>query len=446
VDQAALSRLYAEHVLDLQRGYERVLGECSLDAVAIHSGSPKKRTEFDDQYWPLRPTPHFQHWVCLAEADCAIVVRPGRKPLLVWPKVTSFWERPPAPPTDDFLACFEVVRPDSAEKVVEHVPPGAAFVGEDRSRAAEWKIAEDRLAPAELVGRLDQLRVKKTAYEVACLQEANAIASRGHDALRKAFVEGGRSELELHLLFLATTAQDDAEAPYKNIIAMGPNAAILHHVSYVKKPSGASAESLLVDAGATFRGYCSDVTRTWVRGTGATASAFTGLVQEVEAMQQRLCAAVKLDEPYEQLHEDTHRQVGEILRSVGVIKLPAGEAVPKNITRAFFPHGLGHSLGLQCHDVGCALVKPKPDNPFLRNTSIIAQGQVFTIEPGIYFVDKLLEELRQGEHASAIDWKLVDALSAFGGVRIEDDVVVTGGPAVIRNLTREVLPTGGGSA
>jgi Xaa-Pro dipeptidase len=129
-----------------------------------------------------------------------------------------------------------------------------------------------------------------------------------------------------------------------------------------------------------------------------------------------------------------------------VIKLPAGEAVPKNITRAFFPHGLGHSLGLQCHDVGCALVKPKPDNPFLRNTSIIAQGQVFTIEPGIYFVDKLLEELRQGEHASAIDWKLVDALSAFGGVRIEDDVVVTGGPAVIRNLTREVLPTGGGSA
>jgi Xaa-Pro dipeptidase len=92
------------------------------------------------------------------------------------------------------------------------------------------------------------------------------------------------------------------------------------------------------------------------------------------------------------------------------------------------------------------LVKPKADNPFLRNTSIITPGQVFTIEPGIYFVDRLLDELRQGEHSSSLDWKLVDALAAFGGVRIEDDVVVTGGASAIRNLTREVLPIGGGLA
>lgn len=446
MQQLDLSSLYAEHVSDLQKRYEKVLAECSLDAVVIHSGSLKKRSDYDDQYWPLRPTPHFQHWVHLAEPDCAIVVRAGRKPLLVWPMVTSFWERPPAPASDDFMKCFDVVRPANADAVAEHLPVGAAFVVEDRARAASWKIGEDKRDMPELMGRLDQLRVKKSAYEVACLDEANRIGAKGHDALRKAFVEGGRSELEMHLLFLAATQQDDAEAPYKNIVAVGRNAATLHHVSYVKQPSGASAESLLVDAGATFRGYCSDITRTWVRGTGATASVFEGLVASVEKMQQRLCAAVKLYAPYEHLHEDTHRQVAVILRELGVLKASAEEAVDKKVTRAFFPHGLGHSLGLQCHDVGCALVKPKPDNPFLRNTSIISAGQVFTIEPGVYFIDGLLAELRASEHASKIDWNTVEALAAFGGVRIEDDIVVTGGDRAIRNLTREVLPVGGGKA
>jgi Xaa-Pro dipeptidase len=98
-------------------------------------------------------------------------------------------------------------------------------------------------------------------------------------------------------------------------------------------------------------------------------------------------------------------------------------------------------LGLQCHDVGCALRPPRADNPFLRNTSQVAEGQVFTIEPGLYFIEALLAPLRG---SAEIDWKLVDALAALGGVRIEDDLVVraTG----IRNLTREVLPQGGGAA
>jgi Xaa-Pro dipeptidase len=82
-------------------------------------------------------------------------------------------------------------------------------------------------------------------------------------------------------------------------------------------------------------------------------------------------------------------------------------------------------------------VKPRADNPFLRNTSIIATDQVFTIEPGIYFIDSLLEKLRSEEVAKYIDWKLVAALSPLGGVRIEDDVLVRDGG--VRNFTREVV-------
>ena len=113
------------------------------------------------------------------------------------------------------------------------------------------------------------------------------------------------------------------------------------------------------------------------------------------------------------------------------------------ITRALYPHGLGHSLGLQCHDVGCALVKPKQRNPYLRNTSTITEGQVFTIEPGIYFIDALLAELRAKPEARLVDWTAVEALAPLGGVRIEDDVVVEA--AGVRNLTREHLPVGGGT-
>jgi Xaa-Pro dipeptidase len=180
------------------------------------------------------------------------------------------------------------------------------------------------------------------------------------------------------------------------------------------------------------------VTRTWVKGTGATASAFGALVAGVEELQQKLCTAVAVGTPYERLHDESHRLVAGVLRDVGVASLSEDELVTRGITRAFFPHGLGHSLGLQCHDVGCALLKPRADNPFLRNTSIIDVGQVFTIEPGVYFIEPLLAPVRAKESAG-IDWKLVKELSALGGVRIEDDLVVVRAEEKARNLTREAM-------
>ena len=112
---------------------------------------------------------------------------------------------------------------------------------------------------------------------------------------------------------------------------------------------------------------------------------------------------------------------------------------PLGITRAFFPHGLGHSLGLQVHDVGCKTVPPAARNPFLRNTSTVGEHQCLTIEPGIYFVDTLLDALREGPHSGLLHWKVVDALLPFGGVRVEDDLVITADSS--RNLTRDNWPS-----
>ena len=426
------SSLHRAHVEQLSRRSAEVLGRTGFSALVVHSGTPLKRTGADDQFWPLRPTPLFQHWLPLAEPGCLLVVTPGRTPLLYRPPVQSFWEAPAQPESDHFWGSFEAV------SAVPPLPAGrVAFVGDDAGAAAALRIAD--VNPPELIGALDELRVRKTAYEVECLAEANRRGARGHEELRRLFRDADRSELELHLSFLGSTRQDDAETPYKNIVALGSHAATLHHVSYEKRARPAG--SLLVDAGACFAGYCSDITRTWVKGGGSAGAAFAQLVLAMEAMQQRLCARVRVGLPYEELHDESHRQVAEVLREARISRLSAEELVSRGVTRAFYPHGLGHSLGLQCHDVGCALRPPRADNPFLRNTREIAVDQVFTIEPGLYFIEALLAPLRSSPD---IDWKLVDALAQFGGIRIEDDVVVR--KDGIRNLTREVLPQGGGAA
>src|SRR5438105_3727993 len=223
-----LRYLHREHVGELSRDIAAALEKTGFSALAVHSGAPLKRTDADDQYWPLRPTPHFQHWLPLAEPGCLLLVVPGRKPVLFRPPVQSYWEAPPPPQGDHFWASFEVV------ETVPPLPPGrVAFVGDEAGAAAELKIAD--VNPPAVVRALDRLRAHKTAYEVECLAEANRRAALGHEELRRLFQGADRSELELHLAFLGSTRQDDAEAPYKNIVALGKHAATLHHVSYAKR-------------------------------------------------------------------------------------------------------------------------------------------------------------------------------------------------------------------
>ena len=178
------------------------------------------------------------------------MIAPGRKPSLHRSLEYSFWEAPAAPESDHFWGSFEIASGKPS------LPPGrVAFVGDDLRAAEELGLLAN---PPQLVQALDQLRVTKTPYEVECLAEANRRAAVGHEQLRKLFHGGDRAELELHLAFLGATRQDDAETPYKNIVALGKHAATLHHIAYEKRAQPAG--SLLVDAGASFAGYGSDIT------------------------------------------------------------------------------------------------------------------------------------------------------------------------------------------
>ena len=100
--------LYLAHVAALQRKYEPLFEIHHLDAIVLHSGVAQPRTRFDDQFWPLRPLPQLQHWLPLAAADSALVVRPGKRPHLLIKQEDNFWERPPAVPFADFEPLFEI--------------------------------------------------------------------------------------------------------------------------------------------------------------------------------------------------------------------------------------------------------------------------------------------------------------------------------------------------
>lgn len=288
---AAIDALQTDHLRALTAAYGRLAERHGLAAIVVHGGRPKSRSRFDDQAFALRSTPHFQHWLALAEPDCALIVTPGRTPTLVWPSGLDFWERPRPPLTTAFERSLRVERPASyaagKDTLRALAPVGTiAFIGEDPEAAADWGLDAAACNPEALLRELDALRVTKSPYERACLVEANRVASLGHEAVRRAFTSGDASELELHLEFLRATSQDDPETPYKNIVAKGQNGAILHHIAYLRE--GRGEESLLLDAGATFQGYCSDITRTWVRGASAAATTFLGLVLGVEALQREI--------------------------------------------------------------------------------------------------------------------------------------------------------------
>jgi Xaa-Pro dipeptidase len=271
---------------------------------------------------------------------------------------------------------------------------------------------------------------------VALLDLACRKAADGHRQAKQAF-EHGASEREIHRAYLQGSDQMEAESPFSSIVALDEKAAILHYQGK-RGEEAAPGRVLLLDAGAGFDGYAADVTRTWVR-PGAD-STFRALVEGLDSLERDLVAMVAPGRPYPEIHLEAHRRVAQLLVAVGVLRTSAEEAVARRLTRAFFPHGVGHQLGIQVHDVGGRQASPEggevppPDEHVLRNTRTLEAGHVVTIEPGVYFIPMLLDPLRQGEAAHLVDWSLVDLLAPYGGARIEDDVLAT--EAGARDLTR----------
>lgn len=423
--------LYRDHVKTLVERTSSALNAAGYEQVVLHAGELMLSSRFDDMAYPFRASPAYAHWVPWAWPGSALLFSAGEAPTLLARRRTDFWERLEAPHQALVESAVTVKAVDDLEEASAfRKRKRTAFIGENSTSAEPLGFAASDVNPEVVLAELHETRVHKTAYEVAALSEANHRAVKGHRAIEHAFREGGRSELGLNLAYLSAIEQGEAETPYTNIVALGDAAAVLHHHVYGHRPN---AGSLLVDAGASVRGYGSDITRTYAAETGP----FSDLVEGMDALQRGLMAQIEVGKPYERLHDETHEALAVLLIEQGLVACSSEAAVQQGLTRLFFPHGLGHSLGVQVHDVGCRKMPPRSDNAFLRNTRPIEVDQVFTIEPGLYFIDALLGPLRGTERGKDLRWDRIDALRPFGGIRIEDDVYV--GESGVRNLTREAF-------
>lgn len=432
-----MTKTYSHHLHQLQAQAEQALARCGFDALVIASGI-EKYAFLDDRPYLFAPNPHFKHWLPLVNHPHSwLLIRPGHKPRVVYYQPDDFWHVPPSDPAGEWTDLVELVVIGQPEEARAHlqVPGRLAIIGE--ADAALDGVTPNN--PADLLNILHYQRANKTGYELEQMRAASRRAVPAHLAAKAAFLAGA-SELDIHRAYLAACGHTDRDLPYTNIVALNEHGAVLHY-QYQEAQAPAESRALLIDAGAQVNGYASDITRTWSAGDAT----FDALLSRMEAAQLALVDEVRAGVDYRSIHLSTHAKVAGILQELGVVKLSVEAQLAQGVTSTFFPHGIGHLIGLQVHDVGgfmaddSGVLSPKPEgHPYLRLTRTLTPGMVVTIEPGLYFIPTLLNKLKATPAAAAVDWSLVAHLSRFGGVRIEDDVVCRADGAP-ENLTRDAF-------
>lgn len=427
---------YREHLEVLQQRAATALERGGFDHLVVPSGTLHYQV-FDDRDYPYAVNPQFKAWAPLTTTPgCWLSFTPGEKPKLVYLQPFDFWHAMPETPAGYWAGHFDVVVIREPEQAREHLPRDparCAILGEPQSAMGDYVPNN----PEPVLQYLDYHRAFKTPYEIAMMRLATQRGVRAHRAAERAF-RAGASEFGIHLAYCQAAGQDSTELPYGSIVALNEHCAVQHYTERDRVPPR-QLRSFLIDAGASHGGYACDITRTYAADTHGE---FQALIDAVDRVQQDLNARFTAGTDYRQLHLDAHLALAGVLAEAGVLRASPEAALETGVSAAFFPHGLGHGIGLQVHDVGgfsssdAGGTIDKPDgHPFLRFTRTLAPGMVMTNEPGVYFIDLLLDKVRQGAHADSVDWDRVDAFRPYGGIRIEDDLMVTGGEPV--NLTRE---------
>ena len=430
-----LGDLYGEHLREVMARADRALIAGGYDGLIIGSGS-QVYYYLDDSTYPFRPNPRYRAWLPDGTPDSFVVYRPGARPKLVFHQPDDYWYLPPASPEGYWVAQFDLVVVRSPAELRREVAGKGRWAVLGESGPATEGLGDHD--PAAVTDSLDFDRAVKTTYEIECMALATVAGVRAHQAAEKAF-RAGASEYEIHLDYCRAAGAREEELPYNNIIAFGRHAAVLHY-QVLDRERPADVRSFLIDAGAQHAGYACDITRTYAAEPGE----FLDLIRSIDSTQQKLVDRVRPGVDYRDIHLEAHRSIAGVLVTHGIVSGSPESAVESGLTSVFFPHGIGHLLGLMVHDAAGFAAGPKggmrekpAGHPYLRLTRDLEAGFVVTIEPGIYFIDSLLEQARADQRGRAIDWKRVEALRPWGGIRIEDNVVAQAGNP--RNLTREAF-------
>ncbi|KAI5918356.1 peptidase M24, structural domain-containing protein [Camillea tinctor] len=290
---------------------------------------------------------------------------------------------------------------------------------------------------------IDECRVVKDDYEVALIKKANEISGAAH----RAVIENAKkvkNEYELEGVFIGSCLRQGAKnQAYPSIVASGQAAATLHYVHNDQDLGG--KDLLLLDAGAEWRTYAADITRTFPI-SGRFTEQSRAIYEIVLEMQTKCIAMLKADVPWEEVHLQAHRTLIDGLLSLGILKGDRKEILESRTSVAFLPHGLGHYLGMDTHDTGGHpnYADPDPIFRYLRVRMALPEGSVITVEPGIYFCEYIIRPyLENPKHSKYIDENVLNNYWSVGGVRhksrvtnhnrIEDNLLITKNGSI--NLT-----------
>jgi Xaa-Pro aminopeptidase len=347
------------------------------------------------------------------------------------------WFDFPAPVTAADRLWSGVAGDDRGWPTADELP--AWLQADDRLRRATWLGAKSvgmpsAGLPAADTGQLtERLRLQlsaarrpKDAVELQRMRAAQQ-STRAAFARVAEFLADGVTERQAQIELEAAAFRHGAAAMgYDTIIGSGPNAAVLHFMPTARVMR--RGELVLIDAGAQQLGYVSDITRTFCVG-GVMSETQQELHAVVHAAQRAAIERVAPGVEWRVVHRTAAVVIADGLVAAGILRGDGDSLVDSGAAGLFFPHGIGHLVGLGVRDAGEPLYErrrePSP-YPNLRIDLPLEPGMVVTVEPGVYFVPALLQDPdRRARHRDEVDWARVDRMLDFGGIRIEDNLLVT---------------------
>jgi Xaa-Pro aminopeptidase len=277
------------------------------------------------------------------------------------------------------------------------------------------KTRKKFLAPDEIIAldhSLHEMRLFKSRTEITAMRKSARIAATAHQRAMQV-CKPGMNEAEIHAELLHTFTRNQCEASYVPIVGGGANACVLHYIS--NRDQLNDGEMLLIDAGAEYDGYASDITRTFPVN-GKFSEPQRALYEVVLAAQLKAIEGVRAGNPWDHVHETAVRVATEGMIDLGILKSNLDEALEEEHFKDYYVHNTGHWLGLDVHDVG--------EYEIDGHSRVLEPGMVLTVEPGIYIPHS----------ATAVDetWRGL-------GIRIEDNVAVTRDEADL--LTSDICKT-----
>jgi Xaa-Pro aminopeptidase len=440
----------------------QALREAVPDGAILILGNGEAPRNYADNVYPFRQDSHFLYFAGVSHPDLALLMEPdGRAVLYGTPahRDDVIWSGPPPTLADHAVASGVGEHADIgtlAEAIaslreqgvdVHYLPPYrsqrrfalARILGADpREVAAQTSVALVRAVAA-------QRSVKETA-EIAEIEAALAVTARMYGATMRA-VQPGRSEAQIAAVHTAEAVAAGCGQAFNPIVTV--RGEVLHNAAFGNTLS--EGDLLLVDSGAEApSGYASDITRT-MPVTGKFSQQQRDIYEVVLAANEAAIAAAAPGVTNRELHLLAASTIASGLKDLGLMQGDVDAAVEASAHALFFVHGLGHMLGLDVHDmedlgdvVGYELGEERSTQfglAYLRLARRLEPGFVFTVEPGIYFIPELMDRWRaDGLHREFIRYERLETYRSFGGVRIEDDVLITAagsrvlGPAIPKSV------------